>query len=139
NYIAIKVDREEFPDVDNYFQTACGMMTGRGGWPLSMFLTPDGAPFFGGTYFPKIARQGTPAFTDVLGQINETWKKTPEEILKNAKSIQDEIAKPATVQNRIEYNGHFPGPAAIMNALKNYADEKNGGYGEAPKFPHFPF
>lgn len=139
NYISIKVDREEFPDIDNYYQTACAIMTGRGGWPLSVFLTPDGRPFFAGTYFPKVGHQGAPAFTDVLSQINEAWKKTPEEVIKNADGVQAEIIKPVKVQNRIDYNGHFPGPGAIMNALKNYADEKNGGYGEAPKFPHYPF
>lgn len=139
NYIAIKVDREEYPDIDNYYQTACAIMTGRGGWPLSVFLTPDGKPFFAGTYFPKNGHQGAPAFTDVLTQINDAWKKTPEEVLKNADGVVEEISKPVKVQNRIEYNGHFPGPGAIMNALKNYADEKNGGYGEAPKFPHYPF
>lgn len=139
NYISIKVDREEFPDLDNYYQTACAIMTGRGGWPLSVFLTPEGKPFFAGTYFPKKGHQGTPAFTDVLMQITDTWAQNPDEVLKNAEGVAAEIVKPVTVQNRIDYNGHFPGPGAIMNALKNYADEKNGGYGEAPKFPHYPF
>lgn len=139
NFISIKIDREEYPDLDHYYQSACSIMTGRGGWPLSVFLTPDGKPFFAGTYFPNKARQGMPAFMDVLKQINESWKTNPQQIMENAHKLAEEIKKPITLEKKIEFAGHFPAPSAIMNALKNYADSKNGGYGQAPKFPHFAF
>lgn len=139
NFISIKVDREEYPDLDNYFQTACSILTGRGGWPLSVFLTPDGKPFFAGTYFPDKPRQGVPSFMDVLKQIDGAWKSNPQQILESANNLVEEIKKPLQLEKKIDFKGHFPAPSAIMNALKNYADTKNGGYGQAPKFPHFPF
>jgi uncharacterized protein YyaL (SSP411 family) len=139
NFISIKVDREEYPDLDQYYQTACSIMNGRGGWPLTVILTPDGKPFFTGTYFPKVGRQGTPGFMDVLKQISDAWKKTPEQIMESANKLAEEIKKPVKLEKKIEFKGHFPAPSAIMNALKNYADEKNGGYGKAPKFPHYSF
>jgi len=76
---------------------------------------------------------------DVLKQINDNWKSNPTQILENADKLVEEIKKPISLENKIEFQGHFPGPSAIMNALKNYADVKNGGYGKAPKFPHFSF
>ncbi len=139
NFVSIKIDREEYPDLDHYYQTACSIMTGRGGWPLSVFLTPEGKPFFAGTYFPKVGRQGSPSFMEVLAQLANGWKTTPDQIIENSKKLEDEIKKPVTLEKKIDFNGHFPPPSAIMNALKNYGDAKNGGYGKAPKFPHFPF
>lgn len=139
NFISIKIDREEYPDLDNYYQTACSIMTGRGGWPLTIILTPDGKPFFSGTYFPKVAKQNMPSFMDVLTQINTAYKTNPAEILESANKLVEEIKKPVSLDKKIEFKGHFPGPSAIMNALKNFADTKNGGYGQAPKFPHFSF
>ena len=139
NFISIKIDREEYPDLDNYYQTACSIMTGRGGWPLTIILTPDGKPFFAGTYFPKVAKQNTPSFMDVLTQINTAFKTNPNEILESAAKLVEEIKKPIQLEKKIEFKGHFPAPSAIMNALKNFADAKNGGYGQAPKFPHFAF
>ena len=139
HFISIKVDREEFPDLDHYYQTACSILTGRGGWPLSIFLTPEGKPFFAGTYFPKNAREGVASFMDVLRQTSGAFKAKPDEILESANKLEEEINRPVSLENKIEFKGHFPAPSAIMNALKNYADGKNGGYGKAPKFPHFSF
>jgi uncharacterized protein len=139
NFVSIKIDREEFPDLDHYYQMACSMMTGRGGWPLTVILTPDGKPFFAGTYFPKVARTGLPSFTDVLKQMQELYSTKPQEVLDNARKLIEELMKPSTPEKKIEFQGHFPAPSAIMNALKNYADAENGGYGQAPKFPHFAF
>lgn len=139
HFVSIKIDREEYPDLDHYYQTACSILTGRGGWPLSMFLTPDGKPFFAGTYIPKVARQGMPSFMDVLKQVTDAWKTNPAQLQETANKLVEEIQKPIELEKKIEFKGHFPAPSAIMNALKNYADEKNGGYGKAPKFPHFPF
>ncbi len=139
HFISIKVDREEYPDLDNYFQTACSLMTGRGGWPLTIFLTPEGKPFFAGTYFPDKPRQGMPAFLDLAKQIAEAWRSNPAQILEGATKLSEEIKKPLALEKRIDYKNHFPAPSAVLNALKNYADAANGGYGEAPKFPHFSF
>lgn len=139
NFISIKVDREEYPDLDHYYQTACSILTGRGGWPLSVFLTPDGKPFFVGTYFPKTGRQGLPSFTEVLKQISDAWKGNPNQLIESANKLVEEIKKPIELEKKVEFKGHFPAPSAIMNALKNFADAKNGGYGQAPKFPHFAF
>lgn len=139
NFVSIKIDREEYPDLDHYYQTVCQLLAGRGGWPLSVFLTPDGKPFFAGTYFPKVAKQGLPSFTDVLKQLTDAWKKNPQEIIDSSNKITEEIRKPVQLEKKIEFKGHFPGPSAVMNALKQFADEKNGGYGKPPKFPHFAF
>jgi uncharacterized protein YyaL (SSP411 family) len=139
HFVSIKVDREEFPDVDSYFQNACSIMTGRGGWPLTVFLTPDGKPFFAGTYFPKVGRPGLPGFMEILKHITDLYKNSPEQIKESAENLVNEIKKPNTLERKVQFQGHFPPPSAIMNALKNFADTKNGGYGEPPKFPHFPF
>lgn len=139
NFVSIKVDREEYPDLDHYFQSACTLMTGRGGWPLNVFLTPDGKPFFAGTYFSKTSRQGSPSFLEILKHLNNEFTTNPAPIKESAENLTNELKKPVTLEKKIQFNGHFPPPSAILNALKNYADEANGGYGKAPKFPHFPF
>jgi uncharacterized protein len=139
HFISIKVDREEYPDLDNYYQNVCSLMTGRGGWPLSIFLTPEGKPFIAGTYFPKVARQGMPSFMELLKHIHQLKSSGDKTIYENAEKIVSELKKPNQVEKKIEFQGHFPAPSAVMNALKNYADATNGGYGKAPKFPHFPF
>lgn len=139
NFISIKIDREEYPDLDHYYQLACSIMTGRGGWPLSLFLTPDGKPFYAGTYFPKVPKQGMPSLMEVLKQISDAWKATPAQILESGNQLSEELKKPVKLEKKIEFKGHFPAPSAIMNAMKNYADTTNGGYGKAPKFPHYSF
>jgi uncharacterized protein YyaL (SSP411 family) len=139
HFVSIKVDREEYPDVDNYYQQACSIMTGRGGWPLTIFLTPEGKPFFAGTYFPKVGRQGLPSFLEILNHISELYKKDPKAVSDSADNLVKEINSPNVLERKVQFQGHFPPPSAVMNALKNFADVKNGGYGEAPKFPHFPF
>lgn len=139
NFVSIKVDREEFPDLDHYFQTACTIMTGRGGWPLNVFLTPDGKPFFAGTYLPKVGREGLPSFMDIMKHIQGLYKSNPNQIIESATNLAEEIKKPLKLEKKIEFQGHFPSPSAIMNAIKGFADIKNGGYGKAPKFPHFSF
>jgi uncharacterized protein YyaL (SSP411 family) len=139
HFISIKVDREEYPDLDHYYQNVCSLMTGRGGWPLTIFLTPDGLPFMAGTYFPKVSREGMPSFMDLLKHFQGLHQSQDKMLHENGQKIIQELKKPLELEKPIEFPGHFPGPSAIMNALKNYADEKNGGYGKAPKFPHFAF
>lgn len=139
HFISIKVDREEYPDLDNYYQNVCSLMTGKGGWPLTIFLTPEGKPFIAGTYFPKVGRQGMPSFMEMLKHTHKLKTSGDKSIYENAEKIVEELKKPQTVEKKIDFQGHFPAPSAVMNALKNYADTANGGYGKAPKFPHFPF
>lgn len=138
-FVSIKIDREEYPDLDHYYQSACSVMTGRGGWPLTVFLTPDGKPFFAGTYFPKVSKGNMPSFMDVLKNISDLYKNDPRSVEDSAQKLVEQIRKPHKVEKEIKYQGHFPAPSAVMNALKNFQDNALGGYGKAPKFPHFSF
>ena len=136
-FINIKVDREERPDIDKIYQTAQFLLTQRsGGWPLTMFLTPDDhIPFFGGTYFPDQARHGLPAFKDLLQHISEAHINKRDEISKQNKSLQD-------VLKNIYQSTHAP--VSLDNSILKIAkdqllktfDMQHGGFGKAPKFPH---
>jgi uncharacterized protein len=100
NFVSIKVDREERPDIDDIYMQAVVLLTGQGGWPLSVFLTPDLKPFYGGTYFPPRPQHGLPAFTQVLLSIIETWHNQPESISKNAEILTSVIQKQQTSSRR---------------------------------------
>ncbi|WP_417336356.1 thioredoxin domain-containing protein [Halobacteriovorax marinus] len=139
NFINIKVDKEELPDIDNYYQQACHLFTQSGGWPLSAFLLPDMRPFFVGTYFPKKAVEGQTTFKDLTAELLRAFKEEKEQVETNATNVTEAIAKGLIPKDKVEYQGHFPPPAAIMDAVKQFADEENGGYGKAPKFPQFSF
>src|SRR5450759_1083993 len=86
-FVNIKVDREERPDLDSIYMSAVVGMTGSGGWPMSVFLTPDGKPFYGGTYFPQRARYGMPAFREILKAVSDAWRSKRDEIVENSKGI----------------------------------------------------
>lgn len=139
NFINIKVDREELPDIDQYYQIACQVMNGRGGWPLSVFLTPEMKPYFAGTYFPKIGSEGMPSFMEVIQNLKKAYTDDKSTVESNANQISETIATAPKVEQKVEFEGHFPQAASILNALKEHQDNKNGGYGQAPKFPHFSF
>ncbi len=135
HFVAVKVDRDERPDVDTRYQSAISAISGQGGWPLTAFLTPDGKPFFGGTYFPPDDRHGRPSFRRVLLTMAEAFEKRREEVNESAGSIM----------NAIEHNEGFsgrsgnPGPELVAklvdSALKQF-DPRSGGFGSQPKFPH---
>jgi uncharacterized protein len=135
HFVAVKVDRDERPDVDTRYQAAVSSISGQGGWPLTAFLTPDGKPYFGGTYFPPEDRHGRPSFQRVLLTMAEAFLKRRSEV--------DESA--GSVMNAIEHNESFsgrsgdPGPELVekmvMAALKS-VDMRHGGFGSQPKFPH---
>ncbi len=133
DFIAIKVDREERPDVDQLYMTATIAMTGSGGWPMSVFITPDGRPFFAGTYFPKESKYGRPGFIDLLSRIAQLWQKQRTDVERQAdtllQALQDEArtAPPAALPPSLEKD-------AIKSVLSNF-DEVHGGFGPAPKFP----
>lgn len=139
DFVSIKVDREELPHIDHLYQSAAQAATGRGGWPLNVFLTPEMNPLFIGTYFPKNSREGMPSFTEVLNHMKSIFKDNRENVEKQGAELLATITAPIKLEKKVEFQGHFPSPAAIMNALQNYADKTNGGYGAAPKFPHFAF
>lgn len=130
-FVSIKVDREERPDIDGIYMEACRILTGSGGWPLSVFLTPQKKPFYAGTYFPKYSKYGKPAFMDLLLIIEKKWKTDSEAIINNSDIItnnleEEETTKTPASQNIIE--SHF-------NYLKMAFDPKYGGFGSSPKFP----
>ena len=133
-FVAIKVDREERPDLDAIYMDAVQQMTGGGGWPMSVFLTPDGRPFYGGTYFPETARHGLPAFRDVLEGVSEAWRERRSEIEQAAAGLAQAIT-PA-----IHAHGdsvELPARALDEALAKVEAgfDARTGGWGGAPKFP----
>ncbi len=134
HFVSIKVDREERPDLDMVYMTAVRTMTGQGGWPLSVFLTPDLEPFYGGTYFPPENRYGLPGFSSLLVQIQEAWQNKKSDLLNYANQLNEALSKAA---EKIRDNS--PLSAGILDtAYYNYAsqfDSKFGGFGNAPKFP----
>lgn len=135
DYIAIKVDREERPDLDQIYQNAHNLLTGRsGGWPLTLFLTPDQTPFFGGTYFPPEARYNRPGFKDLLSQVAQAYRERRHDITQQNISLRESLASGGPVPQA----GTEPGPAPLAGALtqleKNF-DPVHGGFGGAPKFP----
>lgn len=139
NFVSIKVDREERPDIDHYYQQACQLFTKKGGWPLSAFLLPDARAFFAGTYFPVNSSEGQTGFLDLLKELDRAYKDDKEKVEENAKQINEMIKQGLIPKDPVEFQGHFPGPSAIMSAVDQFYDQENGGYGQAPKFPHFPF
>ncbi|MCG8036967.1 MAG: DUF255 domain-containing protein, partial [Candidatus Thiodiazotropha taylori] len=132
DFIAIKVDRESHPDVDEVYMTAVMLMTGHGGWPMSSFLTPEGKPFYGGTYY-------TPEqFTSLLQQVNQLWKERPDDVIAQAEKVADAVAE----SNRLRGEAKALDEGVIAQALKsmqNAFDEIQGGFGQAPKFPREPW
>jgi len=137
DYVNIKVDREERPDIDQIYQTAHQMFArGAGGWPLTMFLSPDGTPFFGGTYFPKAPRYGLPGFVELLEQVAKIWREKRAEIGQQNAQIKAAFAQtlPAGGAHRSEF-GDAP-LGATLAGLRASFDARYGGFGGAPKFPH---
>jgi hypothetical protein len=136
NFVSIKVDREERPDLDSIYMDAVVAMTGQGGWPMSVFLTPDGAPFYGGTYFPNTRRYNIPAFTDVLRAITEAWKNRRGDLLQNSARLTDAL-KGDELLGRLASDDTLDVSILneAVNQIQNSFDAVNGGWGGAPKFP----
>ena len=133
-YVSVKVDREERPDVDAVYMDAVVALSGHGGWPMTVFLTPDREPFFGGTYYPPEPRHGMPAFRQVLVAIAEAYRTQREDVGKQAKALVDALGRTAQLQPSSE-----PLTADILTeavrVLRTQYDERWGGFGHAPKFP----
>src|SRR5271165_6454445 len=135
SFVAIKVDRDERPDVDARYQAAVSAISGQGGWPLTAILTPDGRPYFGGTYFPPSDHYGRPGFGRVLLTMSQVWKDRRNEALESA----------ASVMAAIEHNESFSGRGGeltlaladkMVNSAVKQFDPRHGGFGSQPKFPH---
>jgi uncharacterized protein YyaL (SSP411 family) len=133
-FVCVKVDREERPDVDALYMEAVQNMTGRGGWPLNVFLTPEQLPFYGGTYFPPEPRHGMPAWTQVLQAIAESWSEQSEQIRAGGEQLRERLSGGAQLTPREE-----PITVATLDAaverLRESFDVQEGGFGGAPKFP----
>lgn len=131
-FVAIKVDREERPDIDSIYMNVAMMMNGGGGWPLNLIMTPEQEPFFAATYIPKEARFGRPGLLDLIPQIDNLWKTEPERALTYANQIA------ATIKEPIDSSGTAPTAATLALTAAQFAsqfDAVNGGFGTAPKFP----
>jgi len=134
NFVNIKVDREERPDLDDIYQKACQMTTGQGGWPLSVFLTPDQRPFYVGTYFPALDSYGRPGFGSLCRQLAQSWKEKPKDVEKAADNFMQNLGKLQQHQAPSEIDKSILDEAAIN--LLQIADTTYGGFGQAPKFPN---
>ncbi len=134
NFINIKVDREERPDLDAIYMNAVQMLTGRGGWPMTVFLTPEGVPFYGGTYYPPVDRGGMPGFPRILISIAEAYRTNRDEIAKSATSILDELKRMDAVKPQEGELSREILDQAASNLLR-LLDPIYGGFGRAPKFP----
>jgi len=133
NFINIKVDREERPDIDHIYMEAVQAMTGAGGWPLTVFLTPEAKPFYGGTYFPPEDRHGLPGFPRLLRTIADLYRFDRDTIRERTGQLEQALitAEPVTAQP-----ANKTVPDTAYAALQQYFDSQNGGFGTAPKFPH---
>ncbi|EQD75599.1 protein containing DUF255, partial [mine drainage metagenome] len=135
HFVAIKVDRDEHPEIDRRYQRQVGALTGEGGWPLTGFLTPDGDVFLGGTYYPPTEGHGRPGFRRLLAEIARLWKEEPDQFHRHAQSIRDALermrsARPAAGRSLEEF------VSGILAQVHQGYDPVNGGFGFAPKFPH---
>jgi uncharacterized protein YyaL (SSP411 family) len=135
HFVAVKVDRDERPDVDTRYQAAVAAISGQGGWPLTAFLTPEGKPYFGGTYFPPEDRHGRPGFPRVLLTMAESFQKRRDEVNESAGSVM------AAIEHNESFSGRAgnPGPelvAKLVASVLKQFDARSGGFGSQPKFPH---
>jgi uncharacterized protein len=149
-FISVKVDREERPDLDAVYMAATQALTGSGGWPMSVFCTPDGRPFYAGTYFPPQERHGMPAFRRVLQALGEAWVNQREEVLEQADALADAVRKEMRLAESLAEDARTTeiGVVAasapldadalqqrVIEGLMSNFDSRWGGFGPAPKFP----
>ena len=132
-FVSIKVDREERPDIDNIYMSVCQMMTGSGGWPLSIFMTPDKKPFYAGTYFPKENRYGRMGFVNLIKRIEELWKNDREEIVNSSNQAASALQQFSTESGGEKLDEKILD--AGFGELRDRFDEEYGGFASAPKFP----
>ncbi len=134
HFVCIKVDREERPDVDAIYMEAVQSMTGHGGWPMTVFLDPEGVPFYGGTYFPPDESRGMPSFRMVMEAVTDAFERKREEIRERAGEVRERLGAVGMIEPQAEPTGKAELEAAIERLL-TAADRERGGFGGAPKFP----
>ena len=134
NFVNIKVDREERPDLDEIYMNAVQFMTGRGGWPMTLFLTPDLLPFFAGTYFPPEERHGMPSFRSVLLRLAEIYRENRSEVIDSVKEIKEQLSVMAKLKKG-EREFSFDLLKNAFSEIERRFDSENGGFSDAPKFP----
>lgn len=132
-FVPVKVDREERPDVDAIYMTVCQMLTGSGGWPLTIIMTPGRKPFFAGTYFPRSARFGRPGLHEIIHQLNDSWKNRRDEVLRSSEEISS-VLNNVSASRKKEVLTEEILTKAFYTLSKSF-DEEHGGFGKAPKFP----
>ncbi len=135
HFIAVKVDRDERPDIDSRYQVAVSSISGQGGWPLTAFLTPDGKPFYGGTYFPPDDHYGRPSFKRVLLSISNAYREKNDDVVEQAKLVEGAISHAESFAGKSAEFSPTVIDAIVKSALRMF-DPQNGGFGSAPKFPH---
>src|SRR5689334_25039060 len=135
HFVNIKVDREERPDLDTIYMQATVTMTGSGGWPMSVFLTPDLKPFYTGTYFPPVQRYNMPSFKDVLGGIVRAWEEEPDEISRVGDQVSSHLQQSFGNEQSRDETFQQDQLNAVIKALGEAYDWGYGGWGSAPKFP----
>jgi uncharacterized protein YyaL (SSP411 family) len=134
HFVSIKVDREERPDVDRVYMTFVQATTGSGGWPMSVWLTPDLKPFYGGTYFPPTSKWGRPGFVEILQEIARVWRSEPDKVQRSAEALTEQLRG---VERGAPGQG-VPGAEALARTVQQFRasfDTRNAGFGDAPKFP----
>src|SRR5579871_4544239 len=142
NFVSIKVDREERPDIDALYMDAVQALTGSGGWPMTVFLTPEGLPFYGGTYFPPRDRYGMPGFPTLLKRISDYYRNRREKVDETASQFRDFYSRRVRLAQaaiNLETEESAVDPTVLTTAANTLADsfdKVNGGFGRAPKFPH---
>ena len=134
NFVNIKVDREERPDIDDIYQKVCQIATGQGGWPLSVFLTPEQVPFYVGTYFPILDSYGRPGFGSILRQLAQAWKEKPDDVRRSANDFLCTLQKSESIESGGAADRSVLDEAAVN--LFQMIDATYGGFGSAPKFPN---
>ncbi|MGE4159198.1 MAG: thioredoxin domain-containing protein [Planctomycetota bacterium] len=133
HFVSIKLDREERPDIDHVYMGVCQALTGSGGWPLTLVMTPDKKPFFAGTYFPRMSQYGRPGILDILGQLHSVWSQDKGRVIESAERIVRHMR-----EARAAATADSLGEQDLHNAQRQYEqmfDERNGGFGSSPKFP----
>src|ERR1700684_3181343 len=133
-FVAVKVDRDERPDIDSRYQVAVASLRGQGGWPLTAFLTPDGKPFYGGTYFPPADGYGRPSFKRVLLSIAAAYREKNGDVMEQAHLVESAVARTESLSAGGAVSASVID--AIVESARKMFDEANGGFGNAPKFPH---
>jgi uncharacterized protein YyaL (SSP411 family) len=135
-FVSIKVDREERPDLDRIYMSAVQALTGRGGWPMSVFLTPDGQPFYGGTYYPPTPRYGMPSFSQVLLGVADAWQNRRQELVEGGQQLVNNIERQMVMVHGSEDKPLRPETLeSAAHQLRDSFDDSHGGWGGAPKFP----